>query len=294
MSLIFIAFSAFLTALGNFFIRRAVTGDQTGDPFILARFFTAGLISIPIIYLHHNAINFDPKMGFVALFAGLSLGLLQYGIGKSLQAGPSGLTFIFVSSVSVWPPLLMYFLFGKEFGHDYSLNNLIGSLLVLGALFWMGKSEEKTNKKWLFWIALSYAACTLYFVIFQWRALLVKDNIPESPLLPFRANAQDGDLFMAITFVIAAISQLFLGEKKQQGKGFYTSGIVAGILAGLSTYLLLLGTEFAKTATENALIFPLNTVLMILFCNVWAKKFYNETINWPANGIAALGIAIST
>ncbi len=295
MSLVFIALSAFFTALGNFFIRRAVTPDQEGDPFIRARFFTAGLVSIPIIYLQHSSLNFDPKMAVVALFAGIFLGLLQFSIGKSLQSGPSGLTFIFVSSVSVWPPLLMYFFFGAEFGHDYTLNNLVGSLLVLAALVWMGQGEEKANKKWLGWIAVAYASTTLYFLIFQWRALLLKESLPESPLLPFHVNAEEGDLFMAITFIVAALSQTFIRQKTTStAPGFYTSGITAGLLAGISTYLLLLGTEYASSATENALIFPLQTVLLIIFCNAWAVKYYKEKVNWPANALAAAGIAIAT
>ncbi len=298
MSTFFIVCSAFFIALSNFFVRRGVTDG--GDHYIMPRFFTAGLVSIPIIYLHHGSVSFDPQMGLVALASGLCLGLLQYSIGRSLQFGPSGLTFIFVSSVCVWPPLVMFLLFGDAFGHGYSLYNLIGSLLVIAGLCWMGsggKADSSTFTKWLKWIAVGYLATTLFYTLFQWRALLLRPDIPESTLIPFHGNAQAGDIFMAITFFVAALSQLLFRNRTQTTttttQGLCMSGCIAGILSGISTYFLLLGTECAESATENAIIFPLNTVMIILFCNIWASRYYNERINWPANALALSGIAIS-
>lgn len=306
MTAFFITLSALFIALSNFLIRRGMgDSDQEkagGDRFIMPRFFTAALVSIPIIYLHHGMVTFDPRMGLVAVFAGALLGFLQYCLGKSLQYGPSGLTFIFASSVCVWPPLLMFFLFGEEFGHGYTLYNLVGSFLVIGGLYWMGKGgkqeESPSFNKWLIWVGIAYLATTLYYSLFQWRALLLKDNVPESIFLPFHSDATQGDLFMALTFFVAALSQLFIRGKKEISpttkQGFFMSGICSGILCAVSTYFLLLGTECASSDTENALIFPLNTVMMILFCNIWASRFYNEKLIWPANTLALAGIAIAT
>lgn len=302
MASICIALSALITALSNLLIRRGIDGvkDANGDPFIVHRFLTAALIAIPIIYLQHGTIAANLNMSLVGVCAGLALGLLQYAIGKCLQYGPAALTFIFVSSVCVVPPIFMFFLFGEEFGHGYTLYNLLGSLLVLAGLYWMGKSQELGDylsfEKWLIWIGAAFGSGILYQLILQWRALLLKDNLPDSLLLPFRCDTTQGDLFIVITLLVAGLCQmLFQGRPKRQkfsNRQVLICGIVAGILCSISTFLLLLGTEFAITATEKAVIFPLNTVLLISFCNGWARVFYKEKVNWPANAICATGIAI--
>lgn len=294
MAILCILFSAMFTALGNFLIRRGL--DQ-GDPFILPRFLTAGLMALGIIYFQNGTCAIDAPMALVAVVSGLFLGLLQHAIGKSLLYGPSSLTFVFVTSVCVLPPVCMFFLFGKEFGHDYTIYNLIGSLLVVAGLYWMGKTNEATNfvnfKKWLRWIATAFIGLTLYYLILQWRALMLQETLPDSLLLPFRGVQVKGDLFIPISFFAAALTQLIFGSSFQVKRQLLASGIFAGIVCSISTFLLVLGTEFAAEGTENALLFPLNTILLVSLCNVWATLFYKERVNWPANALSATGIIIA-
>jgi len=299
MATIFILFAALFMAACNFFVRREVT--EGGDRYIIARFITAGFVTLPIIYLHHAGFSFDPKMGLVAAATGICLGLLQFGVGKSLQYGPPGLTFILVTSVCIWPPLIMFVLFGEPFGHGYGFNSVAGALLVVAALYWMGKGGKQDAphfKKWLSWITLACLSTTGFFTLLQWRALLVREGpMPESALLPFHSTAATGDIFMVITFFVAALCQLFIRTGQAQvatsQRGLLLSGLLGGLLSAISTYCLMLGTECAVTDQENAIIFPLNTVMTIIFCNAWAVKFYKEKVNWPANGLAFVGIAIS-
>ncbi|MBS0635110.1 MAG: hypothetical protein JSR37_06575 [Verrucomicrobia bacterium] len=279
MATLYITFSAFLTAFGNFLIRRGVTA--AGDPYIFQRFLTAALFAILIIFVQYGTVQLDTQIFWIACIAGLTLGFLQYSIGKCLEHGPAALSFMFISSMCVIPPIIMFFLFGPEHGHDYTLRNLAGATLVIAGLLWMGLSEKKVSpsSKWRFWIATACSAGCLYQLILQWRALLIQEQ---------ESNIQ-GDLFVPITLIIAACCQMLISKPAFSKTG----GLFAGIICSLSTLLLILGTECALTDTEKAIIFPLNTVLLITLCNVWAKFYYNEKINWPANGLAALGIAIN-
>jgi hypothetical protein len=304
MAMIYITLSAVITALSNFMIRRGIdrTEGAKGDPFIIYRFLTAALIAIPIIYLQHGIITVDSNMSVVAIAAGLALGLLQYAIGRSLQYGPAALSFIFVSSVSVLPPVIMFFLFGEEFGHGYSIFNLFGSLLVLAGLYWMGATQGQGHylsfKKWLLWISVACGSGVLYQSILQWRALLLKLDLPDSPLLPFHCDTSRGDVFMVVTFIVAAMCQMLFKDQSENQTfskhQIFFCGIIAGVFCGISSFLLLLGTEFAITNTAKAIIFPLNTVLLISLCNSWAKAFYEEKVNWPANALCAIGIIIGS
>ena len=305
MAALFIAFSALITAFNNFLIRQGIDGTK-GDPFIVHRFCIAALISLPIIYMQHGVIAADPYMSLVGVAAGLALGLLQYAIGRCLQYGPAALSFIFISSVCVVPPVIMFFLFGEEFGHGYTFSHLMGALLVIIGLYWMGKTQKLEEslglKKWYLWLGIAFAGGILYQLILQWRALLLNDTLPDTWLLPFRIRDAKGDIFIPITFLVAALSQIVLLKTSQNNnesssyskKQIFICGIIGGVLSSISTFLLIFGTESAITDTEKAIIFPLNTVLIISLCNCWAKLFYKEKVNWPANALSVSGIIIST
>src|SRR3546814_5331073 len=51
-------------------------------------------------------------------------------------------TTLFRSSACVIPPIIMVYIFGEEYGHDYTVYNLLGSAVVLLGLYWMGNSQE--------------------------------------------------------------------------------------------------------------------------------------------------------
>ena len=237
-------------------------------------------------------------MALVGVAGGLALGLLQYTIGRCLHYGPAGLSFIFVSSACVIPPIIMFFIFGAEFGHGFTLYNLFGFCVVLLGLYWMGKSQGDNEvvdfKKWSLWVGLAFASGILHQLILQWRALLLKENMPDSCLLPFHCSQAEGEIYIVIAFLVASLCQMLFqsGSEKVHatGKQVLVCGILGGILNGLSCFLLIQGTEYAVSDLEKAIIFPLNTVLLITLCNSWAKALYKEKVNWPANFVCVSGI----
>lgn len=193
----------------------------------------------------------------------------------------------------------MFFLFGEEFGREYSLWDFIGSLLVLAGLYFMGKTQKNEDyvdfRKWVLWTSIAFAAGLLYCLILEWRVLLQNKDLPDSIFLPFRIELPKSDLFIAIMFLVAALSQIAVMPPLtsfSMNKPL-ACGLIGGLLYVISTFFLILGTEVAKTSSEKALIFPLNTVLLIFLCNSWGRLLYHEKINWKATFLCALGIIIT-
>jgi uncharacterized membrane protein YfcA len=197
---------------------------------------------------------------------------------------------------------MMFFVFGEEFGHGYTFTNLIGSLLVLAGLVWMAKSQGiramSNYKVWLFWAVAAFLCGIFYQTSFQWRALLLKDDLPASPLLPFHCTEAAGDCFLISMFFVGALFQKLLPNNASKAsfppKQVLICGILGGIMNGLSGFILMKATELAVTDIEKAIIYPLFTVLLISSCNAWAKAFYNEKVNWLANGVCMAGIVVGS
>jgi drug/metabolite transporter (DMT)-like permease len=298
MAILLVVLSATVTALTNLLIRRGL--GSSGDPFIFHRFLTAALFMIAVIFFRYGQVVIDYGMLAVGAVAGLALGLLQYTQGRSLNYGPAALSFIVVACASLLPPLIMYLLFGQEFGHDFTLFNTVGSLMVVGGLLWMAttgpQGSHDDKKRWITWVTAAFSASTLYQLILVWRALMLKDNIPDSPLVPFHVGPIESECFIVAMFFVAAICQLFMGARQAAApmKKMLLCGIVGGILNASSGFLLVLSTESASSTIEKAIILPLNTVMLLSLCNLWANLLYKEKINWPANALSFAGIVVSS
>lgn len=304
MVALYAVLAALITALANLLIRRGldmVKGAE-GDPFIAHRFLTAAIVTALVIYFRHDHVPLNYPMLFLGAVSGIVLGCLQYSIGRSLQYGPPALSFIVVSAACVIPPLLMFFVFGESFGHGYTLTNFLGSLCVVLGLFWMGKTQGATSmadsRLWLFWAALAFSAGIFYQISFQWRALMLKEGLPESTLLPFHMTPAEGECFLISMFISAALFQMFLprsGKTTNIGaKPLLVCGIIGGILNGISGFILMRATEVATSDIEKAIVFPLFTVLLISMCNTWAQMLYQERVNWRANALCMAGIVIGS
>ena len=172
--------------------------------------------------------------------------------------------------------------------------------MVIGGLLWTAANQATNRtgdtKKWLFWVTLAFCSSVLYQLTLGWRALFLQTGLPDSPLVPFHSSQIEGDCFIIAMFLTAALSQLISGPsqaKNASPKQRFLYGIVGGILSAVSGFLLVLGTE-AAMGVEKAILFPLNTVLLISLCNVWASLLYKEKVNWPANALAISGIIIGS
>ncbi len=70
-------------------------------------------------------------------------------------------------------------------------------------------------------------------------------------------------------------------------------GIAGGVANGACTFFLILAPQVA-TAWENAMIFPIFSVGIIIICNAWAQALYQERVNWWANLVCLVGLVIGT
>ncbi len=301
-SILYVVAASSFTALSNLFIRKSVDTNQetSGDPFLMYRLFASALCILGIIFFNNGTIPFDTTMLFLGFIAGLALGVLMWITGLSVQKGPSALSFAILNSACILPPLVMALLFGAEFGHAYSWKHAAGALLVVIGIFWMSaqNQSQKTQKIWFLLISITFVIHALYLSFFQWRALLFKNDLPATTLIPTHCDPALSDCFTLMLFLTAALFQLFLGKKdalfpKSSTGSLVKYGIVGGLINGVGGLFMLRATECAVSSSEKALLFPLYCVGLISLCNFWGKFLYKEKINWPASFLCFFGILIS-
>src|SRR5690606_34074634 len=74
--------------------------------------------------------------------AGLVLSVMLFALGKAVEQGPPGFTFAILNSATVMPGLIMALVFGAALGFVYNIWHAIGSVIVLGGLFWGAKGLQ--------------------------------------------------------------------------------------------------------------------------------------------------------
>lgn len=284
-------------ALNNYFYRRS-TGTAASPNVFLLVFYAISLCSAfilnPGIFKQEwNAIPF-----IIGGFTGLLNVILMFLISKAMKTGPSGLTFAFQNSSSVFPNLILYSLFGTAFGFIVTTYQLIGMVLVLLGLF-IGAGlggEGRVRKTWLMYALGCFAVQTLILTIFQWRCLLFCNTFENHHfLIPATYPEGSDSFFMPGFFLVALLFAAFLywrsGDAMEGSQIYY--GSLSGLANGLSTFFLLLSTKVA-TPLEKGVIFPLFAVGVILLCNLWGRWVYKEPINIPSNVLLSAGIVVSS
>lgn len=221
----------------------------------------------------------------------------MWGLGKTLENGPSGLSFAVMNTSSVMPAILLAFLFGASHGHGYTFSHGLGSVLVVAGLFWAGKTSGlNSNKIWIFFAVFIFVLHTTLLTYWQWWALVLKPDLPTSPFLPFHIEPKHVQWYSPAFFLTAALFQWVVYwwcRHSKPNKKEFIFGIVGGSVNGISTFFLILAPQFAKP-WENAMIFPIFSVGVIVICNVWSQILYKERVNWWANSICVLGIVVGT
>jgi hypothetical protein len=101
---------------------------------------------------------------------------------------------------------------------------------------------------------------------------------------------------MPMVFLAAFILQaliFWVDERRTLKKGELLYGILGGIANGIGTFLMIRSTEVAK-GWEQAMIYPLLSVSIIILCNLWGQWFYKEKVHWAAIGVCIIGLAVGT
>lgn len=298
MGIFFAILAATLASISNLCLRRSIDAGGSSKAYLVVQVTFSFVVMIFLNPIRTGDFGWSTTVFLIGIFGGALFGLLMWGLGKTLEKGPPGLSFAFLNTSSVMPAIVLALLFGTLFGHPYTIYNGIGSALVVAGLFWAGWTSEKNPHKvvWLVFALLIFITHTLFLVFLQWWAMILKPDLPTFFLLPFHLKPENIQWFMPAIFLIGALFQwvVFLSTRHRFPKGaeiYY--GIAGGVANGACTFFLILAPQVAM-AWENAMIFPIFSVGVIIICNAWAQIIYREKVNWLANVVCLAGLVIGT
>ena len=291
MGLFSAVLAAGFIALSNLFMRRSMDAGGTTKGYLVIQMSIAFLVAFLIGPVKTGSYAWNAPIILLGLFSGLILAAMLLVLGKALQNGPPGYTFSILSAATVMPAIIMAMLFGAAFGFYYTAWHGVGSLLVLGGLFWAGRSMGTIQKSWVVLAVLMFFLHVLLLIIYQWRVILM-----NYPTAFFSAEQVRSQWFMPTLYLGAASVQLAFYLKSRQQKLLFKEwlyGCGGGIGNSLCTFFLIQATETAA-GFQNAIIFPLFSIGTIVFSNLWGQQLYNEKVNWRATQVCMLGIFIGT
>ncbi|MBS0603968.1 MAG: hypothetical protein JSS60_02905 [Verrucomicrobia bacterium] len=295
--------SALLAAIANFFFRRNMEHGGSSKAFLSLYFLFSLFFSILFSPQIFHA-PFSPVMAGVGAVAGILSYLMLTFTARALQLGPPGLTFTFQNASCIYPGLLLSLFFGKAYGFVMTPWILMGFLLILVGLFISARALEKdtliiqaTKAVWMKWILYAIAMMSaqgIILSIFQWRVLLMNCRADLHWLLPWPCQTEEDIWFMPAFFAIPALIQLcafWKAERRNFKLREAVFGSSAGVLNCICTVLLLLSTKDSGPL-KIEMIFPLFTVSVILFCNLWGWKIYKERVKWLGISLCILGVLV--
>ncbi len=296
---VFLMFCAgIFVSLSNLFMRKSIDKGGTTKGFLIFQMAMGFLVALALNPVRTGDYAVNLPIAMLGILAGLMLAALLFSLGRALENGPPGLTFSVLNGSTVMPAIVMFFLFGATRGFPYTAWHAIGSILVVFGLFWAGRGLEglRDKKAWITFCLTMFCAHILLLVIFQWRALLLNLGHPEEITSLFSAEQIRSQWFMPFMFLAATAIQLslFIRYERRWPRGLeMLYGILGGGANGLCTYFMIWSTEVA-TPLENAVIYPIFSVVTIILSNLWGQKLYQEKVNWRACQLCAFGLVVGT
>jgi multidrug transporter EmrE-like cation transporter len=284
--------------LTNLTIRKSVDFGGNTKGYFVFQLSSALFFSLLIGPIRTGDFSIALPSAILGICAGLLLSLMLFSLGKAVEKGPPGLTFAILNSATVMPGLLMALLFGVALGYDYTLWHAAGSVLVLYGLFWAGKGVYgmKDRSQWILFSVAMFVFHILVLSLYQWRGLLLSPIRPAE-LFPFFSLEQvKNECFTPFMFLTAALIQtlIFLRVEKRKPKSSeILYGCAGGFFNMLVTFFLLAAVTEARP-WENAVIFPIFSVVGIILTNAWGQKLYQEQVNWRACQLCAFGLIVGT
>ncbi|MES2344446.1 MAG: hypothetical protein V4494_00710 [Chlamydiota bacterium] len=291
--------AALFVAISNLCMRKSIDAGGSSKAFLVIQLFIVFLVAILLNPVRTGKYEWSFCMAAFGLSGGIVLGAMMAALGKSVEKGPPGLSFAMLSSATVMPAIIMAFLFGEGFGYIYNWWNGLGSCIVVAGLFWAGWETAKRSsqmKRWLFFALSAFILHAIFLVFMQWRALFINFPGENGLFLSFDVNDAINQWFMPMVFLAASVMQMVSyasSEKKLPKKQEYLFGTLGGIANGTGTFFMIYATE-VSSSWEHAAIFPIFSVALIIFCNLWGQWLYREKVNWRSCALCLLGILIAT
>lgn len=300
MALIYVFIASLLAAIVNFCLRKNAEQQKSAQGYLTLYFTSSFLISF---FLAEATIdNFRFVIPSVGAIAGILNFMMMGLLSLALHIGPSGLTFSFQNSASIFPSLSLFLIFGSPLGFNMNYFILIGFCLLVAGLFLAARIQNNstwpraTYVKWLLLVIAIFCIQGVILSLFQWRCLLLLDNVQDHPLIPWKCAIQEDAWFMPGFFFIPTILQLFIfGFYERRWPSFRESflGLMGGLFNGGATCFLLMATQQANP-NEKMILFPLFAVCVICLCNLWGKALYDERIYWPGMLLCLAGVFIGS
>lgn len=290
--------SALFIAISNLCLRRSIDAGGTSRAYLMMQLVLSCLVMIMLNPVRTGDYSWSTPMAIFGLAGGVLLACVMTFLGKALESGPPGLSVAILNCSSVMPILMLVILFGSQYGFYYTLWNAVGSVLVIMGICWAGWNggQVESRKRWLTFVSLAFFAHVAYLVFLNWRALFLNFPGQEGLGLSFAAETVNTQWFMPMVFFSAALIQtyqFFSKEKRMPNKSETIYGLFGSIANGLGAFLMIKGTEIAGPL-EQAMLFPIFSVTIILGCNIWGRMLYSEAVNWKANALCIGGILIGT
>ena len=298
MALFLIFLSGVFVSISNLCMRKSIDEGGTTKGFLVFQMAMGFLVAVLLNPVKTGDYSFNGPVALLGITAGLIFAAMLFSLGRALEKGPPGLTFSILNGSTVMPAIVMTTLFGSALGFPYTGWHAIGSLLVLIGLFWSGKGLQGMVDRNL-WITFSFSMFSLHallLILLQTRALLLNLPHPEELISFFTAEQIKSQWFMPFMFLASGFVQLILFlsvEKRLPRRREALYGLIGGAANGLCTYFMIQSTEVA-TPLENAILFPVFSIVGIILSNLWGQRLYNEQVNWRACQLCAFGLIVGT
>ena len=292
MGIILILAASCFASLSNFCMRRSIDSGGTARAFLTVQLSIAALAAFLVGPVRTGEFSLNLPVIMAGLAAGLVLGWMLQTLGRALECGPPGLTFAMLNASTVVPAIVMALFFGAAFGCLYTSWHAVGSLLVLAGLFWAGKGLQGlvNRRAWLLFSFLTFSLHVLFLVMMQCRVLVLNSKMASL------ASDLASPWFLFFIYLAAAFLQVatYLAKESRLPKSeecFY--GLFGGVGNAMSTFFLIWATE-AANVLERAVIFPIFSIAIIVICNIWGQRLYQERVHWKACQLCLLGLFIGT
>ena len=298
MAILFMILAGGFISFSNLFMRKSIDQGGTTKGFLIFQMAIAFVVAFLLNPVKTGNYACNGSIATLGIVAGCILALMLFCLGRSIEKGPAGLTFSILNAATVMPAVVMALLFGISYGFPYTIWHAMGSFLVLFGLFLAGKGLQglQDRRGWVLFCSSMFALHILLLVLFQWRALLLNLPNPEELVSFFTSEQIQSQWFTPIMFLAAAAVQIVLFSVYERRwprplEAYY--GVLGGVMNGFCTYFMIRATEVANPL-ENAVIFPIFSVVTIVFSNLWSQMLYQERVNWRACQFCAFGLVVGT
>lgn len=294
MSLLFVVIGALCGAIYTYILRRNSQTPASAQKFVFWVFFFS-LISA-LIYAGERLSIITWSVIVLGSVAGLFVTAIFYALPRAFEKGPTNLSIGIFQAACILPPLLMAIIFGCDCGFKYTLFHGLGALLVIAGFLKSSLKNhgQKLSLSWLFYTGIAFLSQTVALTIYQYQALLTKENLPPHALLlsVTTIEATTGWFLPTLFGVVLIWNFISLKGKIFKNALIIRDGAFGGLCNAGSVAFFMLALTMA-TPLLVTLIVPINAVLTIAFCNVWSQLLYKEKVDWIGMGIALSGILLS-